>query len=83
MDTLITERHEQPSPTPAPPPLTLMCVTVLTDAAMHVFGVLHGIEIEARRSAKERLMAELARLDLFAPEPDHTDYVPGGGASWI
>jgi len=49
-------------------PLTLLDtkrITVLTDAAMHLFGTLADVEREAKRVAKARLAAEMNRLDLF------------------
>lgn len=58
--------------------------TKLTDAAMHSFTVLHGVEIRQRKLSKALLAAELRQLDLFGPSvhyTGHEDYVPGGGES--
>ena len=49
-------------------PLALLStkdITKLCDAAMTAFGQLHAIELRNRQVAKERLAAELGKLDLF------------------
>ncbi len=65
-------------------PLALLksqTITVLTDSYMHAFTALHGEEMARRTAAKARLAVELASLDVFAAEPNHEDYTPGGDVS--
>lgn len=56
-------------------------VETLTDAAQALFGSLYDLERVHKQVTKARLAIELAHLDLFAAEPNHEDYAPGGGES--
>lgn len=65
-----------------PPLLDLKRVSVLVDAAMHLFSTLYDIEREAKRAVNARLKAEVKKLDLFGPQlhyTNHEDYAPSGG----
>jgi hypothetical protein len=62
-------------------PLSLKTVTVLTDAAMHLFEVAYDEERKRQRTSKAKLAAELAKLDLFGGREHYRDdgeYTPGG-----
>jgi hypothetical protein len=65
--------------------LSIKRITVLTDAAMHLFSTLHQVEREAKQAATDRLKAEMDRLDLFGPGEHyrcHEDYrLSDGGRS--
>jgi hypothetical protein len=75
---------DAPNATAVAVPLALLkskTIIVLTDSYMHAFTALHGEEMARRTAAKARLAAELASLDVFAAEPNHEDYTPGGDVS--
>lgn len=59
--------------------LPLTTIGGLTDAAQRLFVILYNLERARTEMAKARLRAVLRELDLFAPEPNHEDYVPGEG----
>ena len=64
-----------------PPLLGTAQVMKLTDAAQTLFGTLYDIEKAMKRVAKNRLAAEMDKLDLFGPTEHYLgieDYEPGG-----